>query len=126
MEEDTFWCMDRPGRRINLHYQAEWRRRIQRYPCCRTNAVCYASRAHVRESHGRARRKRPKGIAWRLTDDAHHGLILAVALTVGGVVWLLFQLFIADEFSRYLVAGAIVVIATGAHWLWTEYNRAEG
>ena len=52
--------------------------------------------------------------------------ILAVALTVGGVVWLLFQLFIADEFSRYLVAGAIVVIATGAHWLWTEYNRAEG
>ena len=54
------------------------------------------------------------------------GFILAVALTVGGVVWLLFRLFIADEFSRYLVAGAIVVIATGAHWLWTEYNRAEG
>jgi hypothetical protein len=54
------------------------------------------------------------------------GLILAVALTVGGVVWLVFQLFIADEFSRYLVAGAIVVIATGAHWLWTEYIRAEG
>ena len=52
------------------------------------------------------------------------GLILALALTVGGVVWLLFQLFIAEEFSRYLVAGAVVVIATGAHWLWTEYVRA--
>ena len=52
------------------------------------------------------------------------GLILA--LGVGGVVWLLFQLFMAEEFSRYLVAGAIVVIATGAHWLWTEYIRAEG
>ena len=52
------------------------------------------------------------------------GLILALTLTVGGVVWLVFQLFIAEEFSRYLVAGAIVVIATGAHWLWTEYVRA--
>jgi hypothetical protein len=51
------------------------------------------------------------------------GMILAIALTVGGVVWLLFQLFIAREFSRYLVAGALVVIATGAHWLWTEYVR---
>ena len=51
--------------------------------------------------------------------------ILAVALTVGGVVWLLFQLFIADEFSRYLVVGAIVVVATGAHWLWTDYVPRE-
>ena len=52
------------------------------------------------------------------------GLILALVLTVGGVVWLLFQLLVAEEFSRNLVAGSIVVIATGAHWLWTEYTRA--
>jgi hypothetical protein len=48
------------------------------------------------------------------------GLVLALVLAVGGVVWLLFQLLVAEEFSRYLVAGGIVVIATGAHWLWTE------
>ena len=60
-----------------------------------------------------------------LTDDARRRTHPGPALTVGGVVWLLFQLFIAEEFSRYLVAGAIVVIATGAHWLWTGY-RPEG
>ena len=42
------------------------------------------------------------------------GLIFALAPTAGGVVWLLFQLFIAEEFSRYLVAGAIAVIAASS------------
>jgi hypothetical protein len=50
------------------------------------------------------------------------GLILALALTVGGAVWLLFQLFVADDFSRNLVAAAVIVLAMGAYWLWTDYT----
>jgi hypothetical protein len=53
---------------------------------------------------------------WRLT-----GLILALALTVGGAGWLVYQLFMADEFSRNLVVAAVIVFAMGAHWLWTDY-----
>lgn len=36
------------------------------------------------------------------------GLILA--LTVGGAGWLVFQLFIAEEFSRNLVVAAVIVL----------------
>ena len=36
--------------------------------------------------------------------------------------WLaVFQLFIAEEFSRNLVGAAFIVLAMGAHWLWTNY-----
>ena len=49
------------------------------------------------------------------------GFVLALALTVGGIGWLVFQLFIAEEYSRNLVVAAVIVLATGAHWLWTDY-----
>ena len=56
------------------------------------------------------------------------GFLLALALTVGRVGWLLFQLFVAEEFSSNLVVAALFVIAMGAHWLWTDYikPRQEG
>jgi hypothetical protein len=34
------------------------------------------------------------------------GFVLALALTIGGAMWLVFQLFIAEEFSRNLIAAA--------------------
>jgi hypothetical protein len=49
------------------------------------------------------------------------GIVLALALTVGGAGWLVFQLFIAEEFSRNLVVAGVIVLAMGAHWLWTDY-----
>jgi hypothetical protein len=56
------------------------------------------------------------------------GFMLALALTIGGAGWLLYQLFVAEEFSSNLVVAALIVIATGAHWLWTDYinPRQEG
>ena len=39
----------------------------------------------------------------------------------GGVGWLVFQLFIAEEFSRNLVVAAVIVLVMGAHWVWTDY-----
>ena len=52
------------------------------------------------------------------------GFVLALALTIGGAIWLVFQLFIAQEFSRNLIAAAIIVLAMGAYWLWTDYLPA--
>jgi len=49
------------------------------------------------------------------------GFVLALALTVGGAGWLVFQLFIAEEFSRNLVVAAAILLAMGVHWLWTDY-----
>ena len=49
------------------------------------------------------------------------GFILALVLTLGGVGWLVFQLFIAEEFSRNLVVAAVIVLVMGAHWVWTDY-----
>ena len=49
------------------------------------------------------------------------GFVLALALTVGGAGWLVFQLFIAEEFSRNLVVAAAILLAMGVHWLWTAY-----
>jgi hypothetical protein len=56
------------------------------------------------------------------------GFILALALTVGGACWLLYQLFVAEEFSSNLVVAALIVLAIGAHWLWDDYvkSRQEG
>jgi hypothetical protein len=48
------------------------------------------------------------------------GFVLALALTVGGAGWLVFQLFIAEEFSRNLVVAAAILLAMGVHWLWTD------
>ena len=55
-------------------------------------------------------------------------LMLALALTIGGAGWLLYQLFVAEDFSSNLVVAALIVIAMGAHWLWTDYvkPRKEG
>ena len=50
------------------------------------------------------------------------GFVLALALTIGGAMWLVFQLFIAEEFSRNLIAAAVIVLAMGAYWLWTDYR----
>ena len=49
------------------------------------------------------------------------GFILALALTTGGAMWLLFQLFVAEDFSRNLIAAAVIVLAMGAYWLWIDY-----
>jgi hypothetical protein len=55
---------------------------------------------------------------WRIV-----GLTSALALTVGGAGWLVFQLFIAEEFSSNLIVAAVIVLAIGAHWLWTDYVK---
>ena len=57
----------------------------------------------------------------RLIMSRIMGFILALALTLGGAGWLVFQLFIATEFSRNLVVAAAILLAMGAHWLWTDY-----
>jgi hypothetical protein len=49
------------------------------------------------------------------------GFILALALTGGGALWLLFQILISEHTSRNLVAAAGIVLAMGAYWLWTDY-----
>jgi hypothetical protein len=49
------------------------------------------------------------------------GFVLALALTVGGAGWLVFQLFLAEEFSRNLVVAAVIVLTMGVHWLWTDF-----
>jgi hypothetical protein len=50
---------------------------------------------------------------WRIV-----GFISGLALTVGGAGWLVFQLFIAEDFSSNLIVAAVTVLAMGAHWLW--------
>jgi hypothetical protein len=49
------------------------------------------------------------------------GLILALALTIGGAVWLAFQIFVAEDFSGNLVVAAFILVALGAHWQWIDY-----
>jgi hypothetical protein len=60
---------------------------------------------------------------WRIV-----GFISGLALTVGGAGWLVFQLFIAEDFSSNLIVAAVIVLAMGAHWLGTDYvkPRPEG
>jgi hypothetical protein len=42
-------------------------------------------------------------------------------------VWLVFQIFVAEDFSSNLVVAAFIVVAMGAHWLWTDYlSRSPG
>jgi hypothetical protein len=53
------------------------------------------------------------------------GLILALALTIGGAVWLALQIFVAEDFSSNLVVAAFIVIAMGAHWLWDRLPSQE-
>ena len=52
-------------------------------------------------------------------------LIIALALTAGGALWLLVQIIIPEEASRNLVVAAGIVLAMGAHWLWTDYVRGK-
>jgi hypothetical protein len=40
-----------------------------------------------------------------------------------GAGWLLFQLFIAEEFFSNLIVAAVIVLAMGAHWLWIDYVK---
>jgi hypothetical protein len=61
---------------------------------------------------------KPVKLMWRI-----FGLVLALALTAGGAFWLLFQLFIAEEFSSNLIVAAVIVLAMGAHWLWIDYVK---
>jgi hypothetical protein len=49
------------------------------------------------------------------------GLILALALTLAGALWVAFQIFVAEDFSSNLVVAAFIVLAIAAHWLWTDY-----
>ncbi len=55
---------------------------------------------------------------WRIV-----GFISGLALTVGGAGWLVFQLFIAEDFSSNLIVAAVIVLAMGAHWLWTDHIK---
>jgi hypothetical protein len=49
-------------------------------------------------------------------------LILALALTIGGAAWLVFQIFVAEDVSRNLVVAGFIVLAMGAYWLWTDHR----
>jgi hypothetical protein len=51
------------------------------------------------------------------------GIILSLALTTGGTLWLLVQIIMPEYTSRNLVVAACIVIAMGAHWLWNDYVR---
>jgi hypothetical protein len=53
------------------------------------------------------------------------GLIIALTLTAGGALWLLVQIIIPERASRNLVVAAGIVVAMGAHWLWTDYVRGK-
>ena len=53
------------------------------------------------------------------------GLIIALALTAGGALWLLVQIIIPEHASRNLVVAAGIVLAMGAYWLWTDYVRGK-
>jgi hypothetical protein len=46
-------------------------------------------------------------------------------LTAGGALWLLVQIIIPEHASRNLVVAAGIVLAMGAHWLWTDYIRGK-
>ena len=48
------------------------------------------------------------------------GFVLALALTVGGAGRLVFQLFIAEEFSRNLVVAAAILLAKSPKTQSTE------
>jgi len=49
------------------------------------------------------------------------GLFLAVALTAGGALWLVFILALAEHVSNRLIAAACIVFAMGLYWLWIDY-----
>jgi hypothetical protein len=49
------------------------------------------------------------------------GFILAVGLTAGGALWLLFQTIFTEQVSGRLVAAAFIVLAMGLYWLWIDY-----
>jgi hypothetical protein len=49
------------------------------------------------------------------------GFILAVGLTAGGALWLLFQTIFAEQVSGRLAAAAFIVLAMGVYWLWIDY-----
>jgi hypothetical protein len=51
------------------------------------------------------------------------GLILALALTAGGALWLVFILALAEHVSNRLIAAACIVLAMGVYWLWIDYIR---
>jgi len=52
------------------------------------------------------------------------GLVLAVALTAGGALWLVFILALAEHVSNRLIAAALIVLAMGVYWLWIDYIHA--
>jgi hypothetical protein len=51
------------------------------------------------------------------------GFLLALGLTLGGVLWLLLQLFATGRISGNLIGAACVMFAVGAYWLWVDYIR---
>lgn len=50
-------------------------------------------------------------------------LLCALALTVGGLAWLISQLF-ADRIYFKLIAAAGLMIGLGGYWLWADYIDA--
>ena len=52
------------------------------------------------------------------------GLVLALALTAGGALWLVFILALAEHVSNRLIAAACIVFAMGVYWLWIDYIHA--
>src|SRR3954470_16748655 len=63
-------------------------------------------------------------VMWRTV-----GFVLALALTVGGAGWLVFQLFIAEEFSRNLVVAAAICsrwVSTGCGPITFQVIKGEG
>ena len=49
------------------------------------------------------------------------GLILALTLTAGGALWLVFIFALAEHVSNRLIAAACIVLAMGVYWLWIDY-----
>jgi hypothetical protein len=46
---------------------------------------------------------------------------VALIMVVGGGLWLLYQLFIADYLVDRLIIAACVMVGTGGYWLWDHW-----
>ena len=51
--------------------------------------------------------------------------VVALIMVVGGGMWLLFQLFIADYVFGRLIIAACLIVGIGVYGLWAHYINAQ-
>jgi hypothetical protein len=50
------------------------------------------------------------------------GLVLGLALTARGALWLVFILVLAEHVSNRPIAAALIALAMGVYWLWIRLH----